>query len=93
MSVRLSGDVAGQFQGDIEVPRIVLGVFHLALFFPGVPLRRVQKVAAAEDIIFPIEAGVKDIEIVVRAQPDSKGVVMLGDTVFVSPVRLKPAGT
>ena len=52
-----------------------------------------KKAAAAEDIVFPVPAGVKDIEIVIRAQPDSKGVILLGDTVYVSPVRLKPAGT
>ena len=52
-----------------------------------------KKAAAAEDVIFPVAAGVKELEIVLRAQPDSKGVVMLGDTVYVSPVRLKPAGT
>ena len=69
------------------------GVIGKAEFFLNSEKVYEKKVAAAEDIIFPIEAGVKDIEIVIRAQPDSKGVVLLGDTVYVSPVRLKPAGS
>ena len=52
-----------------------------------------KKASVVDDVFFPIEPGVKQLEILVRAQPDSKGIVMLGDTVYISPVRLKPAGT
>ena len=69
------------------------GVIGKAEFFLNGEKVYEKKAAAAEDVIFPVAAGVKDIEIVIRAQPDSKGVVMLGDTVYVSPVRLKAAGT
>ena len=33
------------------------------------------------------------LQIGIRAQPDSNGVVMLGDTVYILPVRLKTVGT
>ena len=69
------------------------GVIGRAEFFLNGEKVYEKKTSAAEDIIFPVMAGAKDIEIVIRAQPDSKGVVFLGDTIFVSPVRLKAAGT
>ena len=48
-----------------------------------------KKTPAAEDVLIPLKAGLGTIEINVRMQPDSKGHILLGDIVYVSPEKPK----
>ena len=52
-----------------------------------------KKASGTDDVVFPVEPGVTELEFNVLMQPDSKGRALLADAVYLSPVRLKAAGS
>jgi hypothetical protein len=49
-----------------------------------------RKTSASGDVVIPLDAETREIELYICMQPDTKGHILLADIVYVSPDKQKP---